>query len=244
MDGKTQTQLFDEFDSANAAVMEHLKKTQKSAIISAGNAIYKAIKAGHRFFVTGTGHSHMMAEEFYTRAGGLACVTPIMPTEFLLHEHPLKSTAVERVAAYAPVIFEVYGIAPGDVLLIASNSGRNGLIVEMALEAKKMGVTVLAITSTVGQASRHPSGKKLGDIADITIDNCSVEGDAACEIYENGPYMGATSTITGAYIVQQLSIAVAAAFMADGVKPPVFLSSNVDAGDAWNRDLFRNYYHV
>ena len=56
--------------------------------------------------------------------------------------------------------------------------------------------------------------------------------------------MGATSTITGAYIVQQLSIAVAAAFMADGVKPPVFLSSNVDAGDAWNRDLFRNYYHV
>lgn len=244
MDGKTQAQLFDEFDSAHAAVMERLRKTQKSAIISAGNAIYKAIKAGHRFFVTGTGHSHMMAEEFYTRAGGLACVTPIMPTEFLLHEHPLKSTAVERVAAYAPVIFEVYGIAPGDVLLIASNSGRNGLIVEMALEAKKMGVTVLAITSTVGQASRHPSGKKLCDIADITIDNCSVEGDATCEIYENGPYMGATSTITGAYIVQQLSIAVAAAFMADGVKPPVFLSSNVDAGDAWNRDLFRNYYHV
>ena len=74
MEGTPQTQRFAEFDSANAAVMEHLKKTQKSAIISAGNAIYKAIKAGHRFFVTGTGHSHMMAEEFYTRAGVPASV--------------------------------------------------------------------------------------------------------------------------------------------------------------------------
>jgi len=216
-------------------------------VVQAGQAIYSTLKARGRFFVTGTGHSHMLAEEFYTRAGGLASVIPILLTEFQLHEHPLKSTAVERLTAYAPIIFEVYGLQKGDVLLIASNSGRNGLIVELALEAKARGLTVIAITSVEGtrtQTSRHSSGKKLCEVADIVLDNCSVEGDACCTIDDFGQRMGATSTITGAYLVQQLSMAVAAAFWADGTRPPVFMSSNVDGADEGNRELFRRFYHV
>lgn len=224
-----------------------MSKTQRDAVVQAGQAIYSTLKARGRFFVTGTGHSHMLAEEFYTRAGGLASVIPILPTEFQLHEHPLKSTAVERLTAYAPIIFEVYGLQKGDVLLIASNSGRNGLIVELALEAKARGLTVIAITSIEGtrtQTSRHSSGKKLCEVADIVLDNCSVEGDACCTIDDLGQRMGATSTITGAYLVQQLSMAVAAAFWADGTRPPVFMSSNVDGADEGNRELFRRFYHV
>lgn len=247
MAGKTQDQLYDEFDQRVREHLDALRRTQREAVKQAAGVIYGALKAGRRFFVTGTGHSHMLAEEFYTRAGGLASVIPILPTEFLLHEHPLKSTVVERLAAYAPVIFEVYGLQAGDALLIASNSGRNGLPVELAMEAKARGLTVIAITSVQGgaaQSSRHPGGKKLCDVADVVLDNCSVEGDACCAIDESGQRMGALSTITGAYLVQQLGMAVAAAFLADGEQPPVFLSSNIDGGDAVNRELFRRFYHV
>lgn len=247
MAGKSQAQLFEEFDAAARNTLRQIYISQRSAILSAGNIVCTALRSGRRFFVTGTGHSHMLAEEFYARAGGLACVTPILPTEFMLHEHPLKSTAVERVAAYAPVILEVYSVSAGDVLLIASNSGRNGMIVELALGAKALGCTVLAITSVAGmadQASRHPLGKKLCDVADIAIDNCGVAGDASCAISQDGMRMGATSTMTGAYIVQQLGLAVAAAFLAGGEAPPIFRSSNVDGADRWNRELFRMYYHV
>lgn len=247
MAGKTQDQLYDEFDQKVREHLDALHRTQREAVKQAAGAIYGALKAGHRFFVTGTGHSHMLAEEFYTRAGGLASVIPILPTEFLLHEHPLKSTVVERLAAYAPVVFEVYGLQAGDALLIASNSGRNGLCVELAMEARARGLTVIAITSVQGgaaQSSRHASGKKLCDVADVVLDNCSVEGDACCAIDESGQRMGALSTITGAYLVQQLGMAVAAAFLADGQQPPVFLSSNIDGGDAVNRELFRRFYHV
>ena len=247
MAGKNQAELYEEFHQRTAELLETIHRTQRDAVIQAGNAIYNALQGGHRFFATGTGHSHMLAEEFYARAGGLASVTPILPTEFMLHEHPLKSTAVERVAAYAPVVLEVYGIQAGDVLLIASNSGRNGLIVELALEARAMGVTVIAITSARGmghQPSRHASGKKLCDVADIVLDNCGVEGDACCTVSENGMRMGSTSTIAGAYLVQQIGMAVAAAFLAGGTEPPVFMSSNVDGADGWNRELFRQFYHV
>lgn len=247
MAGKTQAQLFAEFDNLAQATLHRIHDTQAESIYRAGEVIWAALQAGHRFFVTGTGHSHMLAEEFYARAGGLACVTPILPTEFMLHEHPLKSTVVERVAAYAPVVLEVYGVSAGDVLLIASNSGRNGMIVELALSAQALGATVLAITSAAGMAgqpSRHPCGKKLCDVADIAIDNCGVEGDAACAISDSGMRMGATSTMAGAYIVQQLGLSVAAAFLADGGEPPVFCSSNVDGADKWNRELFRTHYHV
>lgn len=247
MAGKTQDQLYDEFYAHVTQQLDALQRTQREAVKEAANVIYAALKAGHRFFVTGTGHSHMMAEEFYTRAGGLASVIPILPTEFLLHEHPLKSTVVERQASYAPVIFEVYGLQAGDVLLIASNSGRNGLPVELAMEAKERGLKVIAITSVqggAGQSSRHPSGKKLCDVADVVLDNCSVEGDACCTIDDGGQRMGALSTITGAYLVQQLGMAVAAAALVDGQQPPVFLSSNIDGGDDVNRELFRHFYHV
>lgn len=244
MDGNA---LYDRFYNHVERTLRQVYETQRGAIFSAARMICAALDRGGRFLVTGTGHSHMLAEEFYVRAGGLACVTPILPPEFMLHEHPLKSTAVERVPEYAHVILSLYGVKEQDVLFIASNSGRNGLIVELALGAKARGAAVIALTARAGMAgqpSRHASGLHLADAADLVIDNCGAEGDAACELTPGGARMGATSTIAGAFIVQQIALAAACGLRSAGKEPPVFLSSNVDGADAENSTLFAHWYHA
>ena len=182
MDGNA---LYDRFYNHVERTLRQVYETQRGAIFSAARMICAALDRGGRFLVTGTGHSHMLAEEFYVRAGGLACVTPILPPEFMLHEHPLKSTAVERVPEYAHVILSLYGVKEQDVLFIASNSGRNGLIVELALGAKARGAAVIALTARAGMAgqpSRHASGLRLADAADLVIDNCGAAPSSAWRI--------------------------------------------------------------
>ncbi len=218
-----------------------IETTQAAAIQSAAKAAYRSIRAGRRFYLLGSGHSHMIAEEMYTRAGGLGCVSPMLPPELMLHEHPHKSTLLEREASYAGVLLAMYPLTKGDTLLLASNSGRNAMMVELAIRARARGVFIVALTSLAGgalQASRHPSGKKLGDCADVVIDNCGDDGDVSCHIEGCKAMMGATSSIAGCYVAQKLGMEIAGLFRADGLEPPVFLSSNVDGGDEWNKALF------
>ncbi len=221
-------------------LIETIRRTQTHAIALAAQLIYARVSQGGTCYATGTGHSHMLAEELYSRAGGLACIHMIAPPEFTLDAHPLKSTMVERIPEYAQVILTQYPIRAGDALIIASNSGRNGLVVELALRARALGASVIAITSLkhgAQCASRHPSGKLLADVADLVIDNCGQPGDAATPVGP-GLYMGATSTIAGAYIMQSLAIRLAEAYLAEGVRPPVLRSSNLDGTDRLNQSLF------
>lgn len=244
MSFRTRNELYDTFHREIKKQLEEIYLRQKDNIFAAAELIRTALKNGGRFYITGTGHSHMLAEESYTRAGGLAVVTPILPPEFMLHEHPLKSTIIERQTSYADVFFSLYDISKGDVLVLASNSGINGLVVEIAKRSKANGAAVIAITSREllsDRPSRHESGDKLGDVADIVLDNYNPEGDVCCRISDRGTMMGASSTITGAYIIQQLSMAIAAVYMENGEEPPVFISSNVEGGDANNESLFRHY---
>jgi len=228
-----------QFLASVQALLNKLEDTQAEAISKAADLAYASISSGKKFYLLGSGHSHMIAEEMYARAGGLGCISPILPEELMLQQHPQKSTLLERQPSYAHMLLAVYPITEGDTLMLISNSGRNGMLVEMALEAKKRGAAVIALTSYVGaakQASRHESGKKIGDLADVVIDNGGAEGDACCQVSEKAR-MGATSTITGCYVAQRLGMEIAERFLADGIEPPVFLSSNVDGGDAWNAEL-------
>ena len=228
-------------------IFQKVKMTQFPNIEKAAEMIFQALKAGGRFLVTGTGHSHMIAEEFYARAGGFAQVCPILPTEFMLHEHPLKSTEVERISEYAEVIMKLYKIKAQDVIMIVSNSGRNGMIVELSRLAKEAGTKVIALTNikhSKSELSRHPSGKRLYDFADIVIDNCGEHGDAAFQFEGLETPMGATSTAVGAFIAQAVSILLAKKFIDNNMEAPVFKSSNVDGGDEWNNILFSKYYNL
>ena len=211
----------------------------------AADYVTESCKNGGKFYVFGSGHSHMIAEELYLRAGGLALVHGILPPELMLHEMANKSTYLERVEGYSQALVELYRVEARDTVMVISNSGRNAVPVEMCLAAKAKGAKVIAMTSMQHSAnctSRHSSGKKMYEIADVTIDNCAEKGDAAFPIEGLDTCIGPTSDAIGIAIAQALICEVVDKLVKAGVEPPVFKSSNVDGGDEHNNRMFATYY--
>lgn len=230
-------------DYINKTINE-LATTQTHAIDAASVCIADALARENRVFAFGSGHSHMIAEEFYARAGGLASIEAILPPELMLHGTVGKSTQIERISGYAKPILELHNPRAGDVIIVTSNSGRNNVPVEMCLEAKALGMHVIAITSMKHSGhttSRHESGLRMFEIADITIDNLSPAGDAAFYIEGFETPTGALSNIIGLTIAQTLVVNVVDELVRKSIVPPVFKSSNLDGADAYNDALFDTY---
>lgn len=239
--------MLNQFEQRITAILHTFVRTQSEQLRRAAVTVVDALAVGGSFYAIGTGHSHMVGEEFYARAGGLACVKLIAPMELTLGEHPMKSTKIERIAEYARVVLTQYNLRKGDVLLISSNSGRNAMIVELALECARRGITTIGFTNLTHSrqvTSRHESGKRLFEVCDIVIDNCGCEGDAAMEIEGVRGKMGASSSLVGMFMAQGLSMEIAGEMAKRGMEVPVFLSSNLDAGDQWNQHLMEEYYGV
>ena len=235
------------FESGIIAMLQKFVTTQQNTLETVAKEVVRHLQLGGRFFAVGTGHSHMVGEEFYARAGGLACIQLIAPMELTLGEHPLKSTTIERIAEYAHVIISQYQISENDIVMITSNSGRNSMPVEMALELNRRGITTVAFTNLTHSqevTSRHPSEKRLFEVCDYIIDNCGCVGDAFMELDGVKGKMGSSSSIIGMFMAQSLSLLIAEEMARQGMEVPVFLSANVDAGDAWNERIMKEYYHI
>ncbi len=242
---KPSNPLFTAYATQINSLLKHFQETQWEAIEKASDKIVEAYVAHKRFLIFGSGHSHMIAEEFYARAGGLANVTPMIPNELNLSDHPLKSTRLERTKDLAKVYFDLYHCEVGDVIMICSNSGRNALPIELAKISQEAGLNVIAFVNdkqTKSISSRHPLGKNLDHYADIIIDNCGAFGDAGFDLGD-GLMMGSSSTIIGAFMAESISILVASKIKALGLEVPVFISSNLDGADAHNEDLMKRYIH-
>ena len=215
-------------------VVQSVVTRQSEAIEQAGAEVARALRDGRKLWAFGTGHSHMIAEEIYSRAGGLDGVGAVLEPSLMLHEGPQKSSQLERLPGLAAVLLGERDIGRGDVVVVASNSGRNAVPVEFAEQARERGATVVAVTSlahSTSVPSRAPSGRRLCEVADIVIDNCGAPGDAAVDL-PDGQRVGATSTVTGALIVQAIVCEAADRLVAAGITPPVLRSFNVDASSA------------
>jgi uncharacterized phosphosugar-binding protein len=214
-----------------------------SAIDDAIAVIADALEAGGVIQAFGTGHSEAFAMEIAGRAGGLIATNRIPLRTLVLRGgrdlSVLGGADLERDANVADDLLSLYDLHPRDVFIIASNSGVNGSIVGMALAAKTRGHKVIAVTSiahTNAVTPKHPSGKRLSEVADIVIDNLAPFGDSTLEL-EGGIGVGAVSSITAAFIAQRITIGVAEAIQRRGQTPPLYISANIPGGDEHNRKL-------
>ena len=226
-----------------SGLVHRFADTQMKALGEAAHAVALSMTQGGTLYVFGTGHSHMIAEEFFYRAGGLARVYPILDEGLMLHNGAHKSTDMERLPGYAEAVLSRYDTQAADVLLIASNSGRNAVPVEMAMLAKEKKMMVIGLTNLEHSRqveARHSSGKKLYELCDIVIDNCGVFGDAAIQIDGIGR-MGSTSSVIGCMAAQLLGMMTAQEMLNLGAQPEIYSSANTDEGEARNREILRKY---
>lgn len=225
-------------------LLEKLENTQEQTIDQVAAVCADSIAKGGLLYFFGTGHSHMIAEEPFYRAGGLACVYPILETDLMLHEGASKSSGYERLEGLGNLVVSNAGLGKGDVLFIASNSGRNCAVIDAAMEAKKRGAITVAITSmhhTTQVASRHSSGLNLYQVCDYVLDNGGELGDASVELDGLGQKIAPTSSVMDITLVNLILVNTVEFLLKKGIKPPVFMSANTDAGDEANRDVLKTY---
>lgn len=233
-------------DEAKKA-LERVSANQQDNIVRAAELLVEAVVTDHCIFSFGASHSFILTEELVYRTGGLMLVNPIYPQGMNLFVRPMTQTSqFERILGVGTELLNSSPAKAGDVLLIASTSGRNAVVIDMAIAARKKGVTVIGITSlsySQGVASRHPSGKKLSDLCDLVIDNESPYGDAAVSIPGFPQKVGPLSSLTGIAIVNAMAAEVVSLLVKRGEVPPVFLSANLDGGDASNARLLAENKH-
>ncbi|MCX8472204.1 MAG: SIS domain-containing protein [Sediminibacterium sp.] len=225
-------------------LIQQVLETQMENIDAAGSIIAESLMNKGFVYTFGTGHSHMMAEELFYRAGGLARVYPILEEALMLHNGAIKSTDMERLGGYAELILNRYDCSEKDCLIIASNSGRNPVNIEMVTAAQKRGMKVIGLTNLThskAQESRHVSGKKLYQLVDVVIDNQGCLGDASVFIPQINRNIAATSTSLGAMILQATVIAAIEIMLEKNFIPEVFSSSNLDEGDTINERILADY---
>jgi uncharacterized phosphosugar-binding protein len=222
---------FERYVDGLQMVLERIKREQAAKIKQAGQIVADALTAGGVVHTFGTGHSHLIADEAFFRAGGLAAINPILDERLIFLKGALESTLAERESGLARKLIEREQVRPEDAAIIISNSGRNAVPVEMALEMKARGVKVVAITNleqSRESTARHASGKRLYELADVAIDNCVPSGDALLTLPGLDGRVGPASTVAGSAIINSIMVEAVRELLERGQPVPLLPSANVE----------------
>lgn len=226
-------------------VLERIKNEQAKNICDAGMLVADSLLAGGIIHTFGTGHSHLIADEAFFRAGGIAAVNPILDERLIFLKGALESTRTEQESGFAQQLLSQEDVKSIDCGIVISNSGRNAAPIEMALEMKSLGLKVIAITNLEQSSSstpRHSSGKRLFEVADVVIDNCVPPGDALLELPGLESRIGPSSTVAGAAIINSIIIEAVTELLKRGEPVPVLPSANTEGvSEQKLSDLLRRY---
>jgi uncharacterized phosphosugar-binding protein len=218
-------------------LIDRIVTTQGEAITRAGEMVADTVAAGGVVFTFGTGHSHCIAEDTVYRAGGLVPVDAILEPSLTGTSDVTKSEYLERLEGFASAILDHRRLRPDDLLIVISNSGRNVVPIEMAMEARARGIRVVALTSlryAEAVTSRHASGKKLHQVVDVAVDNGTEFGDAELRLQGVANPVGPMSGIAGMFVVHAIMARAAEILLSRGIDPPVWESGNIDGASERN----------
>ena len=232
------------FDNMNE-ILEKVITTQKDALNEGAKLMSDAVLNGKNLFAFGCSHASLLALELYYRTGGMALINPIRAPGLNCDVDPATMTSqIERLPEYGRVIIDSQPIDEGDVLIIHSVSGRNTVTIDVAIRAKEIGATVIVLTNLATAKhveSRHPSGKNLYEIGDLILDNCGCLGDSSLRIPGVPDKVAPTSTAVGAAMLNAMMAQSVALITQSGEIAPIFVSANLDRGDAHNKAILEKY---
>lgn len=234
------------------AIVENItkvKENQADNIEAAAKLMADAIEGDRLINVYGGGgHTTLCVGEMFFRAGGLCNINPVMETALSVFNQSLKYLELERTVNLGSSIVKYYDLKENDLLIIFHNIGINAATIDAAMEAKKNGVKIIAVSSSYWQNEmpanhfiRHPSAKNLFDFADICIDDYNPVGDAFVNIDGCDTPIAPASNIVDFYILHSLEIATVRECVKRGIVPPVWKSANTPGGDEFNQKNIDKY---
>ena len=218
--------------------------TQRESIAQCIKLFTEALASGKMIHTFGTGHSHLLAEEIFYRAGGLAAIYPILDERLMLHKEVVKGSQNERLPGLAQELVDKHPIANGDVVIVISNSGGNQVTIDLVKLAQSLGAKVIAVTSinhATSKSARSSAAEKIHQLADVVLDNSGVVGDASVRVAGSPMSAGPTSTVIGGALLQSVVVGTVAECLKRGIEPEIFLSSNLAGGDENNAAIFDKY---
>lgn len=224
--------------------LESQFKEEGKNIEKAAEYCAQSVMKDRLIHVFGCGHSQMFAMEVFYRAGGLVQVNPLLIPHMALTPKAKLSTIQERIEGFTPTYLDLENTSKEDTMIIVSISGRNAGVVDMALAAKEKGMKVIALTSlefTNSVTSRHSSKKLLKDVSDVVIDIKCVSGDACLSMDGMEDKFCGTSTVLGMAVMESIVAQTIENCVNNGYIPPVYVSSNLDKGDAINKEYIDKY---
>ena len=218
--------------------------TQRESVAQCVKLFTDALASGKMIHTFGTGHSHLLAEEIFYRAGGLAAIYPILDERLMLHKEVVKGSQNERLPGLAQELVDKHPIANGDAVIVISNSGGNQVTIDLVKLAQSLGAKVIAVTSinhATSKSARSSAAEKIHQLADVVLDNSGVVGDASVRVAGSPMSAGPTSTVIGGALLQSIVVGTVAECLKRGIEPEIFLSSNLAGGDENNAAIFDKY---
>jgi len=238
--------LYHDYLESVIALLKRIDQEEGQAVYEAARMLADAIQNGKNIFAFGCTHSSIPIQDLVYRAGGLMLINPIFgPGIASLDVLPATlSSAIENIPGYAKALLDNSPLRAGDILILVSVSGRNAVPIEMAQLAHERGVKVIGVTSrlyTESVSSRHPSGKKMYEFADVVLDNKVDKGDAVLQAEGVPQKFCPASGVTSIALLHAMVAATVQTLLERGVTPPVFLAANVDGGAEYNARLLKQY---
>jgi uncharacterized phosphosugar-binding protein len=242
--------VLSQYLAAVRAAIDAIEATQLPLVREAGALFARAILQGRLVHVFGTGHSRMAVEEMFPRYGSFPGFHPIVELSMTYHNAVVGANGqrqamfLENVQGFGPVLWRNFATSPDDALLAISTSGCNAVTIDVALEAKRLGMKVVALTSlahATASTSRHESGQKLHEVADIVLDQQAPAGDSAVWVDGLETPVAPISSVSGCVIINLIKAEVARLLTEAGA-PPKVLTAACHVGADRARELFEETY--